>query len=462
VAVWSVVKLSELEGTKRLDAEYYQPKYHKTFYAVISFGCFPLKDAITTLYRYPTFYNLEYQESGVLVLKGEDIEDSGLIDSKHEDHISNDVSQKFPKTVLNQGDIVLSVRGYVGKVGLIDSSLAGSQISPNLIRLALNSSKVNPYFVWLFLNTRFGQLQLERAKMRTSQETILADGIKGILFPSFKREKQQPFELVVKQAVEQFGQSKLLYLKAEQTVLNEIGWDKLDLSQPKFWTVPLSHAHDIDRLDAEHFQPKYDKLLNHIRKTDRAKPLTEIAAFVKRGLQPTYVPDGDIIVVNSQHLGRYLLNVEATERTDRNFWQQNQRSMLCKNDILLYSTGAYVGRSNVYLEDKDAIASNHVTIIRAHPLCNPLYLAVFLNSPLGILQAYKWASGSGQRELYPHDIKRFLVYLPPENLQQKVAALILQAYNARQKAKALLEKAKRAVEIAVEGGEEPSERFLKT
>ncbi len=31
MAVWSVVKVSELEGAKRLDGEYYQPKYRIDF-----------------------------------------------------------------------------------------------------------------------------------------------------------------------------------------------------------------------------------------------------------------------------------------------------------------------------------------------------------------------------------------------------------------------------------------------
>lgn len=215
--------------------------------------------------------------------------------------------------------------------------------------------------------------------------------------------------------------------------------------------MSLSRAREVHRLDAEHFQLKYDKLIAHLKKTGRAKALGGITTYINRGLQPEYVEDGEIIVVNSQHLGRYLLNVEATERTDRQFWNQNNRARLQKNDVLLYSTGAYVGRTNAWLVDQEGIASNHVTIIRPNASCNPLYLAVFLNSPAGLLQTEKWASGSGQREIYPEDIARFLIYLPSEKFQQQIADLVRQSYQARQKAKALLEEAKAKVEALIEG-----------
>jgi hypothetical protein len=235
-------------------------------------------------------------------------------------------------------------------------------------------------------------------------------------------------------------------------VLKEIGWDRFNLSQSKWWTDSLSRVCNVGRLDAEHFQPKYDKFITYLKKTGKAKPLEALVndKFIKRGLQPEYVENGEIIVVNSQHLGRYGLDVEATERTDARFWDENKRCRLQKNDVLLYSTGAYIGRTNAWLEDRKGISSNHVTMIRTNASCNPLYLAVFLNASCGLIQSERWASGSGQREIYPDDITRFLIYLPPEKFQQLVADLVQQSYQARQRAKALLNEAKTKAEKFIE------------
>ncbi|MCC6026309.1 MAG: hypothetical protein LM575_04995 [Caldimicrobium sp.] len=44
MAVFSIVKLSELEGAKRIDAEYYKPEYLELLSRLRKKGCVPVKD----------------------------------------------------------------------------------------------------------------------------------------------------------------------------------------------------------------------------------------------------------------------------------------------------------------------------------------------------------------------------------------------------------------------------------
>lgn len=68
------------------------------------------------------------------------------------------------------------------------------------------------------------------------------------------------------------------------------------------------------------------------------------------------------------------------------------------------------------------------------------------------MQTEKWLSGSsGQIEIYPSDIARYVVYLPSKEFQQRIADLVTQSWEARQKARQLLEEAKRKIEELVEG-----------
>ena len=189
-----------------------------------------------------------------------------------------------------------------------------------------------------------------------------------------------------------------------------------------------------------------------MEKTGKATTLGEVATKPHRGAQPSYGEGGNVVVVNSQHLGRYLVNVEGCERTDERDYGDSPKAHLRKDDVLIYATGAYVGRTNIWLESMKAMASNHVTIVRPKKDCDPRYLAVYLNSPLGMLQADCWATGSAQRELYPEVLSKFTVYLPTPSFQQKIADLVTAAYEARAKAKKLLEDAKRKVEELIENG----------
>jgi len=61
----SIIRKSQLEGTLRLDAEYYQPEYLNLISKIRSQKSEILGDVLKLLYRYPTFYNLSYCDSGV-------------------------------------------------------------------------------------------------------------------------------------------------------------------------------------------------------------------------------------------------------------------------------------------------------------------------------------------------------------------------------------------------------------
>lgn len=446
MAIQSIVKVSELEGAMRFDAEYYQPKY---------------VDAVEAVKKYPSVKSLsemarvlrgrnpsKYTDSGIPVIRAVDLRD---ITDLSNVLYANPTERLF---YLKEGDILISSigAGSIGKVELFTTNHAQktatvSEVS--VVRVLRNT--YNAAALLVFLRSRYGYLQIERRITgSTGQLHLYPKDINTILIPMLDKHVQDDLAAVVGTSMNMLRKSKSLYLQAEQMLLDELEWNQLDLSQPKYYTVPLSRATEIHRVDAEHFQPKYDKLIAHLKNTGNVKLLGEIALYIKRGLQPIYVEKGEVVVVTSQQLSRYLLSVEATERTSEQFWQGNKRCRLQKYDVLLYSTGAYVGRTNPWMDGQKGIASNHVTIIRPDQSCDPLYLSVFLNSRLGILQADRWASGSGQREIYPENIAQFLVYLPPKKFQAQVADLVTQSYQARQKARSLLDKAKHEVETLIE------------
>jgi len=251
----------------------------------------------------------------------------------------------------------------------------------------------------------------------------------------------------VQEAMQNLKDSESFYLQSEQMLLAELGLDNFDFSQPNYYTVPLSQAQGLHRVDAEHFQPKYDKLIKHLKKKGKTVQIVKLLTEpIQKGVTPHYEPDGNIVVINSQHLGRYSLNFEATDRTTYNFWDEHKKAQIKYFDVMIYATGAYVGRTNCYLEEHNAFAGVDILLVRPNFPCNPIYLAVYLNTISGIWQAEKFASGSGQRHIYPHDVAQFIVYLPSEGFQSKIANLVSQSYDARKKAKTLLEEAKKKVE----------------
>ena len=200
---YSIVNVSEFEGELRIDAEYYEPFWIENLVKPIK-GKFwkTLVYFLKILYRYPSFYNINYQKDGVLVLKGEDIPTIGFIENKSANYIDTETSKKFHKTILRHRDLIMSVRGLVGKVGYITPDLEGSNINANLIRISLNNLKISPEYVWILLISEYGQLQIKRFLMKTNQETIVSSDIKSIVLPIPSSIFQKLIEKLVLKAYE--------------------------------------------------------------------------------------------------------------------------------------------------------------------------------------------------------------------------------------------------------------------
>lgn len=441
----SVVQKSQLEGATRLDAEYYQPKYINAVKGLLKLeGISPI-NSFATVQRGKN--PKKYIEKGIPVIRAVDLRDlTNLDDLLYADE------KKERLFFLEPNDVLISSIG-AGSIGKAEIFTEGGKLATVSEVSVIRTRDYNPFVLTAFLKTNYGYLQLERRITgSTGQLHLYPKDIETVLALRVSKRREEEIERLLKDSINLSQKSRSVYFKAENAVLREIGFEKIRLASKPFYSTSLKEMVADRRLDAEHFHTKFRKLRRYLEKTSKAKPLGELRSFIKRGLQPEYVEDGTIIVVNSRHLGRTLLNIDNTPRADKKFYEQNKRCQLRKKDVLFYSTGAYIGRTNAYLDDNKAIASNHVTIIRSTKNCDPVYLAVYLNSPLGLVQTDQWASGSAQREIYPDDIDKFLVYLPSPRFQQKVAGLVCESHQARRKAKRLLEEAKRKVGKMIEKG----------
>lgn len=131
------------------------------------------KRVFKVIYRYPTYYNIEYVSEGVPEIRGEALNNDGLITKlETERYISPDTNALFPRTQLSRGDVVMSVRGTMGKIGLVDDNYVGANITANLLRLSPKSRIVDGRFLrWFFMSEYFLQ-SLAATSPQTTIKTI--------------------------------------------------------------------------------------------------------------------------------------------------------------------------------------------------------------------------------------------------------------------------------------------------
>jgi len=244
------------------------------------------------------------------------------------------------------------------------------------------------------------------------------------------------------------------YAQAEQHLESELGLDKLTYQNPVGYVAQFSDLETSHRSDAQHYQPRFKQLIDHISTCPSAR-VRDIRSLNRRGLQPIYLKNGDVDVVNSQHLGPKHIDYDGLEKTSAKSFAAAPEAHIQKDDLLIYTTGAYIGRTNAYLSDAPAMASNHVNILRLQPGIDAAYMALVFQSIVGQFQTQQHARGSAQAELYPSDIDRFVVPLLDADKQKAIGDLLRESLAKQQESRRLLDQAKTRVEQLIEAAIQP-------
>ncbi len=355
------------------------------------------------------------------------------------------------------GDILFTKGGSVARIGLVTEVAAASR---DLI--FINSSildKKSQAFLYAYFQTDFFYRSLIRSSSQTAQPHLTLTLVRelAILKPDIKLIK------AVYQTVSLAFSARNSHLQFEKEatkiLLDELGLTSWKPKESLYTVINSKEAFSSNRLDAEHFQPKFDELIEHLNLTGGLKTLGDLLLSNQRGKQPKYSEDG-LPVLNSRHVlrGSVSLNIN-----NRNASFNENTLLIKKGDVLLNGTGVgTIGRSAPYLYEENAIPDNHVTILRPKTGLDPVYLSVFLNSIAGQLQVDKWFRGSsGQIELYPKDIAKFQVWLAPEVIQKRVREAVENSFKSKEIATQLFQAAIRAVEIAIESNDELAIKYLE-
>jgi len=315
---------------------------------------------------------------------------------------------------------------------------------------------VNSAYLACYLSSRVGQSFADRQKTEQINPYISLVNLKTmpVFLPSdaFQKRVEAAFNRIAKMDAVAHSDGS----SATDLLLSHLGLEGWVPPNPLTYSANSKVAFASGRLDAQYFRPLYFEVEEQLRATGAARELGSILSTNARGRQPRYADEG-LPVVNSKHVrtNRVILsgNRTATEKGS---------PVVIKNgDVLVNGTGeGTIGRAAPYLHSQRALPDNHVTVLRTDAV-DPVYLAVFLNSPLGQWQIERHIKGSsGQVELYPNDIARIMIWDAPDEVQQSVRDAILSAFDEERRANDLLEAAKRAVEIAIEDGEPAAMAFL--
>jgi len=444
MAVWSKASLRSVIDTRRIDADHYRPEYLRT--AALLSWAYPLKHFIQEIIH-PAEFSRRYSENGWKVVRAQNVRPLRMDFDSNEVFLSEETANELSKNHLGSGDILLTRTGAnFGQCSLFCEENHPALATSHTLILRVNE-KIESAYLALFLNTTQGRLLIDRGMYGSSQPEIAPQYLLRIPVPRFAEAIESELAMFVRRAYELNNESISLYKKAQCFLDSELGLNRLNFEKPVGYTAYFSQLEQSRRLDPEHFYPAFSSLVKQLSDRINLIPLGSQLTFCQRGKQPVYSDNG-LPVINSKHVQPNKVVLEGNRTAFDNSVAELQ---IRYGDILINGTGrGTLGRVAPFLFEREAIPDNHVTILRSSTL-DPAYLSFYLNSRAGQLQVEMHQRGtSGQLELYPFDIRKFLVWVAPKEFQQEIRRLYNKAAESEKRSKELLEQAKTRVEQLIE------------
>lgn len=448
-------KLSELERTLRMDAEFFQRRHLQLEERLGK----QLLESVAEVANVSDGNHFSISESfveeGIPYYRGQDVVGHFFIEQAAANAITREAFEQpfMRRSYLQRGDVLLSIIGTVGETSLVKTA---RQATCSCKLAILRPHRILPEYLGAYLSSPVGKALSERWKRGAVQTGLLLEDMDQIPVARFSED----FESAVKGAVDRsfvaLEEGRELQREAEHSLVHALDLDAWTPSESLSYVRSSSQAIAAGRLDAEYQHPRHDALFSHMSRRFELKCLSALGEVTK-GVTVKYFDDGVVPIIRSGDLRDIEFATNLRSRLDEPIFY------LRKGDVLISSIGfGSIGKVQIFDREGDFGTVSEVTVIRQNVL-NPYYVAAFFRSRAGQMQIERHITGAtGQLHLYPRDVATFWVPVLPEPEQVRFEMFAKRVRALKSRAAQLLDAAKRAVEIAIEDSETAALAYLRS
>jgi len=448
---YSIIKKSQLEGAYRLDAEYYQPEYLELNQKLQNSNPVFLKNVSKIVYG-TTPKGGFFEETGIPFIRSQNFNDF-IIDNSDLVFCSEKFNIQNKKSEIKSGDILFAAVGAtIGELAVVQDKIKKGNINQNIAKVRINSNEIISPFAGIFFGSKFGQFQIQRLITGNAQPYLNSDQIGALIVPILDIKNQIEIEKYFKKSTNEIENSKSFYFQAESLLLKELELESFEKEVEKEISnvVNFSEIKKFERMDADYFQAKYEKLSAVIRKNN-GKKLGELVSL-KKGFEPgseAYEEEGKLFIRVSS-LSKDGITDKDQKYLKDELYEKLKKDYQPKVGEILLTKDATPGIAYVLKEELEGIMAGGVLRLKLKEDIEPEYLTLCINSIMGQMQVERDAGGSVIAHWKPEQVKNILIPILPKRIQIKISELVQKSHESRKKAKELLEEAKHKVEELIE------------
>jgi type I restriction enzyme S subunit len=115
-------------------------------------------------------------------IRATDIKD-GIVLTDNLVYVPDDVWPVISRYVVNEGDVVITIAGTIGQVGVIPNSLDGVNLTENAAKIVVNRKLVRSSYLGMLLGSSYYQLDIDSKTKKTTQPKLGLNMINSIEIP---------------------------------------------------------------------------------------------------------------------------------------------------------------------------------------------------------------------------------------------------------------------------------------
>ncbi|EJE5345384.1 restriction endonuclease subunit S, partial [Campylobacter jejuni] len=327
-----------------------------------------------------------------------------------------------------------------------------------------NKTYLNPYFLAIFLQSYYGQIQIIRYYSGTSgQIEIYPRDFNYFKIPIFPMEFQLEIQNLVKDSHKALEESKELYKKAEETLYLELG---LDPKNPLQSLLDSKIDHSIKslnisirtlkesflktgRLDSEYYQSKYEDIEKFIKSYPNGY---DSFSSIINNKDTNFTPKNNenYSYIELANIGNNGNISEPISDLGKNL-PTRARRIVSKGDVIISSIEGSLSSCALITQEFDKhLVSTGFFVLNSKLLNGETLLVMFKSQ---IFQEYlkKFPSGTILCAINKEELSKILIPKIDSTTQEKIAKYIQESFNLRKKSKQLLDNAKIKVEEQIQG-----------
>ena len=439
----------------RLDAEFFHPDYLQTQRQLEAIGSRRLIDFQANV-RHPKEIKRNYVDDGVLFLRAQNVRPLSIDLTSNPVYISEEDAERLKENTIHYKDILITRSG--ANAGQCAIYLEDSHAISSSHTFIVQSGDLNPFFLAIFLNTKYGTALIEKGKYGSAQPEVAPPFLYQIPVPNLEN-LQMEIEKTYLRSKNLTELSKTRYAEVQGLLLSELGLTDWQPKDRLTFATDYASMQRAERIDADYFQPKYEDIEKGIKNYSNGH--TSIRNEFEQNMSTfeiepeklyRYVEIGSVNVATGEIVAEEILGKDLPT---------NAKRVLKKGDVIVSKVRTYRGAITTIQED-GYVGSGAFCVLRENGRINKETLLACLRSKLFLIWSLKPNTGTSYPTLDDDDILDFPIPVLSEDKQREIQQKFIESFNLRKHAKDLLEYTKRAVEIAIEQDEQTAISWLES